>query len=802
MSETPMQKQYREIKEQYSDALLLFRLGDFYELFYEDAKIASKELGLALTKRVDMPMCGIPWHAYEMYLTKLINNGHKVAICDQLETSEEAKKRTTSGKITVKRGVTRVVTKGTLIESCMMQEKKCNFLLSISVSKRCICIAYADISTNVFRCETVSANDLGACLLRINPEEIICSDDIFTDMNIMSILKEYKNIIHTVPSMKFTTVFSKKVVNDFYGTKFLDAFCCNEEELISAVAMIVEYVSSMYFDAKVKLPFPTKLNQNTFLHMDEFTRKSLEINKSMTRGWSLLNTIDKTLTASGARMLADWVASPLIDLAKIEKRLFFVEFFTKKQELLNKIRKILQKIPDIERALTRIYMKKGGPRDLIVVKDAITGIFALHNIVLNHQELKDINIDISQVKPIYEKIDAAIVCENIPYLARDGGFIKFGYDCDLDEFRKFAENGNTFVSGLQSRYIADTGINTLKIKQNGVLGYFIEITPNNSSKIPYSFIHRQTLSSCIRYTTPELENIATKIYTSNENARKRELIIFEQICAEISFFYDALMTASQKISYIDCLSAFAFLAIENKYSKPTIVKEKILHIKNGWHPVVERSLAKDGEIFVKNSCYIDDNSIISLITGPNMGGKSTYLRQNALIVIMAQIGSFVPAEEATIGIADKLFSRVGANDDIAAGKSTFMVEMLETATILHQATPKSLVIIDEIGRGTSTYDGLAIAWAVINELHNKIQARTLFSTHYHELKNINLKNIKFLTALVDERDDKVTFLHKITDGFADKSYGIQVAKIAGFPTHVIDDASKILGKLANPMTKN
>ena len=791
-----MQRQYREVKKQYQDSLLFFRLGDFYELFNEDAKIAAKELGLALTKRVDMPMCGIPWHAYEMYLAKLVNNGHKVAICDQLETSDEAKKRTSGGKVTIKRGVTRVITKGTLIESFLMQEKQCNFLLAIFVNKNKVGLAYADISTCQFQIENISVSELSAALIRIAPEEIICGDDVFCNSEIMQLLHEYKNIIHTVPSVKFTTAYANKVISDFYSAKFLDAFCC-DDVVLSAIAMVIEYVCSMYFDAKIKLAFPTKVVQKEILYMDEFTRKSLEIYKANSRGCSLLKTIDKTLTAAGARMLAEWLVKPLNNINKITQRLNFVEFFTKNIEFLNKIRALLKNMPDIERSLTRVYMQKCGPRDLVVVKNAISIIFDINLLLSSIEFLSDFNFEIEKVRQIYQKIDTAIVDDNIPYLARDGGFIKFGYDCDLDDFRKFSENGELFIKALQDRYIKETGINNLKIKQNSVLGYFIEITPNNISKVPYSFIQRQSLSSGIRYTTADLEEVATKIYTSNENARKRELVIFEQICAEISFFYDILMTASKKAAFLDCITAFAFLAIEQKYVKPDIVNDEILDIVDGLHPVVAHNLAQNGEEFITNSCKIDQNSIVSIVTGPNMGGKSTFLRQNALIIIMAQIGSFVPAKKAIIGVVDKLFSRVGANDDISSGKSTFMVEMLETATILRQATSKSFIIIDEIGRGTSTYDGLSIAWAVINEIHNNIKARTLFSTHYHELCKILLKNIQFLTVTVAENNEQITFLHKIVNGFADKSYGIHVAKIAGFPENVTKDAEKILAQLNN-----
>lgn len=795
---TPMIAQYTEIKKQHPDSLLFFRLGDFYELFCEDAEIASKELGLVLTKRVDLPMCGIPHHAYEMYVTRLINGGHKVAICEQLESPEEAKKR--GGKTTIRRGVTRIISRGTIVESSLLTDKQSSFLMSVVMTGKKIGIAYSDISIGNFRVESIDTQDLLTNITRINPAEIICADNILTSHIALDVMQKFKSIIYPISSDRFSLDSCKKRLTNFYGVKFIDAFGVLPSECVVAAALILEYVNNAHVNADIKLDFPKFENSENYMQIDHFTRKSLELHQSIhgDKKSSLFYTIDKTLTAQGSRLLSEWLANPLSDIKKIQKRLNFVEFFFDNRDFLSKLRSAIDNLPDIERAISRIYMNRGGPRDLSAVKTALEKITRLIHFVRTREELSSLDSDITVFKEITAELKESLSESDLPVSANDGNFIVNGYDMELDECRNLVRNGGYIIQSLQKRYVEETGIANLKIKQNGVLGYFIETTANNTSKVPYEFIHRQTLASCIRYTTPELSTIANKIYTGEGEAKRRELIIFEKLCEKIRFLYDSIKEVSQKISFIDCVSALAVLAVEHKYVRPIMVGDLVLSIKGGRHPVVEQNMIKDGEKFTSNDCEIDKKSIISIVTGPNMGGKSTYLRQNAIIIIMAQIGSYVPSSEAVIGVVDKIFSRVGASDDISSGKSTFMVEMIETSVILRQATEKSFVILDEIGRGTSTYDGLSIAWAVVEEIHNNIRSRTLFATHYHELRQIanNIQNVKFLTVSVSESGGNIAFLHKIKDGFADKSYGIHVAMLSGFPTRVVDRAEEVLKNIS------
>ncbi len=796
---TPMIQQYLSIKGRHQDSLVLFRLGDFYELFCEDAEIASKELGIVLTKRMDMPMCGIPHHAYEMYLTKLINNGHKVAICEQLETPEEARKR--GYKATIRRDVTRVVTKGTLLESSLINDRQSNFLMSIAYHKSGFGIAYADISTGVLKVEQIPHSDLLNNITRINPAEIICSDKLLGDPLLDDSIQRYKSIIHPIPSAKFMVGNLQKKLIDFYGITSSDVFGKIPPECIEAAAIIVEYVSKTHINTQIKLDYPKLIHTNEYVHIDHFTRKSLELNQALNgdKKCTLLYTIDKTVTAQGARLLAEWLANPLFDIEKINKRLDFVDFFFNNRKILEDVRLSLKNLPDIERALSRVYTGKGTPKDLGIIKIALKKIKNLNTLVRSTSALASLDMSIDECDALIAELDKAINDTELPSNANEGNFIKSGYDKELDELRSLIENSTQIIGDLQKRYCAETGILNLKIKHNGVLGYFIETTTNHASRIPYEFIHRQTLASCVRYTTNELCSIANKIYASEGDSKARELFLFNKLTAQINVLYEKIKNASQKVSFIDCVSSLAELAIENKYVKPNIVKENIIEIENGRHPIVESNLLRDGEHFTANDCSINANSIVSIITGPNMGGKSTYIRQNAIIIIMAQIGSFVPASKATIGIVDKIFSRVGANDDISSGKSTFMVEMIETSIILRQATNRSFVILDEIGRGTSTYDGLAIAWAVLEEIHDSIKARTLFATHYHELKKLaeHNQNVRFLTVQVNEQNGNIIFLHKIKDGFADKSYGLHVASLSGFPPNVIKKAEQLLDNIAN-----
>lgn len=792
---TPMEEQYFYFKKQYPDCLLFYRLGDFYELFNEDAVIASKILGLVLTHRHSMPMCGIPWHAHEMYLAKLVKLGYRIAICDQKETPEESKRRGNKGPIA--RDITRIVSSGTVVEDALLNGNKNNWLLAMVQEKDKTALAYADISSGEFFVEELPGNDVSACITRISPAEIICSDSFCSNKQMLSILERYKNIVHILPSIKYNIKIATDRLTKFFGVSFIDSFGKYSQNVTQAIAMIIDYVSSVYKDINTtSLNVPKHVTTSDYMSLDSFTQKSLEltVTQSGESNGTLLSCLDTTSTTQGARMLARWIKAPLLDLEQINSRLNYIDFFVKSHHCLKQVSDYLKTIPDLERATSRIVMRKCGPRDIKAVQIALQSFVKMNEIF--KQNLKDLFIDDNKIIEITKKLSMAII-DAPPLLARDGNFICPGYDRVLDEYNNLLNNGAVIIKNLQHRYISETGISTLKIKNNGILGYFIEITPTYINRVPIDFIHRQTLGSCIRYTTKELSEVANRIYSADVNAKQRELFIFDELINYISSYNDLLHRISNTISFIDVITSFARNANERNYVRPIFNKNNCIEIKSGRHPVVEQSLQYLGNKFTQND--YKSNSELILLTGPNMGGKSTYLRQNALILIMAQIGSYVPAEFANLPIVDRIFSRVGASDDIASGKSTFMVEMLETATILNQATSNSFVILDEVGRGTSTQDGLAIAWAVAEELANNIHANTIFATHYHELTEVkkNIPNIKFYTVEVSENGDDVIFLHKITSGTASKSFGLHIATLAGFPKHVLkraNDIMKLLGQ--------
>ncbi|MBR1944171.1 MAG: DNA mismatch repair protein MutS [Alphaproteobacteria bacterium] len=792
---TPMMAQYKRLKDKHPECLLFYRLGDFYELFYDDAVIASKILGVVLTSRQDAPMCGIPCHAYETYLSKLVNSGYRIAICEQIETPEEAKKRGNKGPI--ERDVVRIVTSGTIVEESLLSSKSNNYLLSIIRESDNIGFAYADVSSGMFFVEVSNIQDINSIITRINPSEIICLDSLCNDIEILNKLEQYKSILHILPNVKFNSTSAIERLTNFYNIKFIESFGNLSSCIIKAAAVIVDYISNIYSSAKLSLLPPKIINSLEHMNLDSFTQKSLELTttQSGNKQGTLLSCLDCTKTAQGARMLSRWITSPLTNIDKINARLNFVDFFVQNKNLLNSIRELLYATPDIERATSRVLMDKCSPKDIKSILVALTNFNAINELLLNNEQLKVLYINDKAINDIIEKLSSAMV-EDPPTFARDGNFIKKGYDKQLDEYRTLLDNAEYYIRQMQIEYSQDSGIPSLKIKSNDILGYFIEISPTYARKVPYSFIHRQTLGSCLRYTTKDLIEIANKIYSAKANTKQRELLLFDDLIQYITNYKSLLRNISHVISFVDVITSFANQALVHNYTKPIFVNEKTIKIINGRHPVVEQSLQNKGENFVSNDFNCDDSSIITILTGPNMGGKSTYLRQNALIILMAQIGSFVPANSATLSISDRIFSRVGASDDIASGKSTFMVEMLETASILNQATDKSFIILDEIGRGTSTYDGLAIAWAVIEELALNIKSRTLFATHYHELSELknDISNINYSTVEVNtnEETDDITFIHKIVPGFANKSFGLNVALMAGFPKKVISRAKEVM----------
>lgn len=795
---TPMMQQYCSIKEQYKDYLLFYRLGDFYELFYDDAITVSKELGLVLTKRVDVPMCGIPWHAAEMYIPRLVKNGFRVAICEQLETPQEARKRGGS-KATVERDVTRIITSGTLVEQDMLPEKSNNFLLAISNCYNSnLAVAYTDVSTGRFLVEEIPSSDLISTISKVAPSEIICSDKLLSQKEFLEVLVNYKSIIRPIPDVKVSGASITDALTKFFKVKCLSVFGDLSKHVLEAIAFIVKYVSEVYKSNDVKLDFPKLVKLSDYMCIDSFTRRSLELTVSQfgSKKSSLLSNIDKTLTSQGSRMLARWLMEPLTNIDKINKRLDFVEFFIANKTMLTNLQEKLANLPDIERAIARVLINRAGPRDLKCISVTLKTAFQISQILKAFPIFSKLHLSFDELNSLINELDCALGDE-LPVLARDGNFIKKGYDPELDEHIDILDRSESIIKSLQLKYVKETGIPTLKIKSNSVISYFIEISPQFASKVPYNFIHRQSLAAALRYTSDELIEIANKIRSAELNIKQRELFIFEALKDKVTAQSKFIKEISNNISFLDVITSLACLAAENKYVRPKMLKDNTLKILKGRHPVVENNLKAKGLNFIENDCEFTPASTLSILTGPNMGGKSTYLRQNAIIIIMAQIGSFVPAEYAEIGVVDRIFSRVGANDDISSGRSTFMVEMIETATILRNATANSFIILDEIGRGTSTYDGLAIAWAVIEDIAQRIKARTIFATHYHELKDLGntLKQIKFLTVSVKEWNGNIVFLHKIIPGFADKSYGINVAALAGFPDYVINRAKELLHNL-------
>lgn len=812
---TPMMQQYMHIKDNHPDSLLFYRMGDFYELFFDDAKIAADVLDIALTKRGkkdgdDISMCGVPHHSYEPYLHKLIKAGYKVAICEQMESPAEAKKR--GYKSVVKRDVVRVVTQGTLIEEGLLDAKTSNYLLSLAKISGQIALAWIDISTGEFQTCVSDQKSFATDIARLDAKEILLSENWLSDVKNADLFKDFKNTLTPQANSVFDFKRSEHRIKEFFEVISLDSFGDFSRAQISAIGALLEYVSLTQKGVLPRLSIPKSFNKYEFLSIDSATRRNLEINQTMSgsKKGSLLGVADKCVTPMGGRLLQSCFASPLTNVDNINNRLDCVEFFLSNKDLRKNIRITLKQIPDIERSLSRIFMGKGSPKDLVAIKTSL-------NETLNLSELLEFAND-NLPLPIKAYLDNLGSYDDLLYvlnsalshevgmLARDGGFIATGYNHKLDELRDLNFNGKDKISQLKEQYRQETAVNTLKISTNNVLGYFVEVSPANSDKITdEKFVHRQTLASAVRYTTSELRQLESDIINAKEQAIKIELHIFDELVAKIIDNSDKISKTAQSVAGLDVVSNLAQIAEDNNYNRPVLTNDSNFKITGGRHPIVEQNINKDvADNFVANDCNLCEPESLWLLTGPNMAGKSTFLRQNALIVFLAQIGSFIPAQSAQIGIVDKLFSRVGASDDLARGRSTFMVEMVETATILNQATEKSLVILDEIGRGTATYDGLSIAWATVEYLHEKTKSRTLFATHYHELTTLQdcLKNLQTYLMQVKEWQGQIVFLHKVQKGSANRSYGIEVAKIAGIPSFVINRAQEILHNLQESDTSN
>ncbi|GHS93925.1 DNA mismatch repair protein MutS [Alphaproteobacteria bacterium] len=799
---TPMMQQYTAIKEKHPDCLLFYRLGDFFELFLEDAVIASKELDIALTKRgkqghgADIPMCGVPAHAYELYLAKLIQKGYRVVICDQIETPEEAKLRGAKGPLA--RDITRIVTRGTLIEDELLPLGN-NYLITLSPLPRnaqTVSLAIADISTGFFGLETFPLADLASHLARWNPSEIVLSSDLFQHASFEALLESWKKILVFLPKSRFQESNARYLLQSVYNVQTLDVFGSLKESEIQAAGVLVDYVLTTQCCQQLPLSPPRRLEAQDFLFMDEATRRNLELmpDAATSRKPSLFSALNKTITAAGRRLFLENLATPLLDSAKINKRLDDIDFFIQNPALRASVRDLLKGLPDMERILSRLVLGRLSPKDLGALRVALEKSEHLASTLAPFEGAAAWHRVLDESTALLPELQRALK-EDLPLWARDGQFIADGFDATLDDLRHTKDYAAENLKQLQDHYIQQTGIVNLKIRHNNIWGIYIEVSAAQTAKVPYTFIHKQTLVNGTRYTTAELSELEKHIEEAESKALKHERALFDELVKNVLAERELLLARASTLARLDVAAAGAHLAVENHYVRPQFETEPILDIVAGRHPVVEQAFSVTESSFSANDCALNpEKRRFLLLTGPNMAGKSTYLRQNALIIIMAQMGLYVPAQKATLGLVDRIFSRIGASDDLASGRSTFMVEMIETAAILHQATPRSFVILDEIGRGTATYDGLAIAWAVSEYLYQKPQCRTLFATHFHELTHLAelFEAIVPVTAATREWEDKIIFLHKIIDGFAQKSYGIHIAQLAGLPKSVIHRATELL----------
>ncbi|WP_422384463.1 DNA mismatch repair protein MutS [Roseibium album] len=818
---TPMMAQYIEIKTANPDSLLFYRMGDFYELFFEDAEIASQSLGITLTKRGkhqgdDIPMCGVPVHTADDYLQKLIAKGHRVSVCEQTEDPAEARKR--GSKSVVRRDVVRLVTPGTLTEERLLDAGTNNYLMALTRLKggslsgdAVFGLAWIDMSTGSFQLSETDQQRLAADLAQVSPRELILADSLLQESDLRLVAEQSGGSLSPVPRAFFDSSTASDRLAHYFGVKTLDGFGTFSRAELSAAAGILSYIERTQLGERPPLDPPMREAGAGRMLIDPATRANLELARTLSgeRQGSLLATIDRTVTGGGSRLLASRLAGPLVNVDAIHHRHDSVAFFLTNEIKREGLRQTLKGAPDMARALSRIALNRGGPRDILSVAQGLAAARA----VLDQTRNGDIPAEIAAARASLEQAPhelgtqlVAAIKEEPPLLKRDGGFVATGYNSDLDELRSLRDESRKVIAKLQAEYSEELGLRSLKIKHNNVLGWFIEAPTAQTEKLtadPARFIHRQTMAGAMRFTTTELADLESKIASAGERALAIELEIFDQLGQAIIETGDAIKAAAHGLSILDVSAALAKLAQEENYSRPVIDDSRAFEIKGGRHPVVELALRKTGgESFVANDANLGPDASeeighIWLITGPNMAGKSTFLRQNALIAVLAQMGSFVPALEAHIGVVDRLFSRVGAADDLARGRSTFMVEMVETAAILNQAGDRSLVILDEIGRGTATFDGLSIAWATIEHLHEVNKSRALFATHYHELTALSAKldRLSNATVSVKEWNGDVIFLHEIVPGAADRSYGIQVAKLAGLPAMVVERSKQVLGQL-------
>ena len=799
-ADTPLMQQYKKIKEEYKNEILMFRLGDFYEMFFEDAKTASKELGLTLTKRnrekgQDVPLAGVPYHSVASYIAKLVEKGYSVAICDQVEDPKSA-----TG--IVKREVTRVITPGTIIDVDFLDKNNNNYIacIKINTTENIAAIAYADITTGEFSVfEIKGKNFFEKALAEMN--KIQASEILLDEKTYSEYIEIFKEKI-SFSGVKFTEVSNVKKAENFITSYFnimsVEVFSLKSKDLaISTSANLLHYIDELQKGNDLPFSKIEYKNIDNIMELNISTQNNLNLvpkRNEETKG-TLLGVLDNCITSVGSRELKKIIKNPFLNIEKIKQRQFYVDYFYNDVLLRESIREYLKDIYDIERIAGKIIYGTENGKDLLSLKDSIRKSLEIYRLLKEHQEIKDIlDIDVKILLDIYNKIELIINIE-APFSVREGGIIKDGYNSELDELRKISKLGKDFILEIEQREKERTGIKGLKIKYNKVFGYFIEVTKANEHLVPEDYIRKQTLVNSERYIVPDLKEYEEKVITAKSKIEALEYELFKQLTSEIKEHIDSLYKLANRIANLDIVSNFAHIATKNSYVKPEMDEGEILEIKGGRHPIVE-TLIPSGT-YVKNDIILDDKNNLIILTGPNMSGKSTYMKQVALNIIMAHIGSYVAADYAKIPIVDKIFTRVGASDDLLTGQSTFMLEMTEVASILNSATKKSFVVLDEIGRGTSTYDGISIATAITEYIHNVIGAKTIFATHYHELTELEKELERAINFRVEVKEDSknVVFLREIVKGGADKSYGIEVARLSGIPKEVLNRSRKILKKL-------
>ncbi|WP_314391728.1 DNA mismatch repair protein MutS [Leptotrichia shahii] len=796
MADTPLMKQYKEIKSNFEDSILFFRLGDFYEMFFEDAVKASRELGLTLTSRnkeknADVPLAGVPFHSADSYITKLVSKGYKVAICEQTEDPKIAKG-------IVKREVVKIITPGTVVDVEALDAKSNNYLMSILKIENKLGIAYIDITTGEFKVTEVEKDDDFVKLFneinKIEPKEVLVTEDFYGEIKekLDDFLQKNDSVVTFVSKIRD----SAKYLMDYFEIVSLESYGIKDKKgIIGAAAMALDYAAAMQVEHELTVEKIEFVNISNYAEINAITSRNLELLKNQrekTIYGSLLWVLDECKTSMGTRLLKRFINNPLLNIEKIRKRQEDVQYFIDNILIREDLREKLEDIYDLERLLGKIIFGSENGKDLTALKKTIKSAVEIMRILGNTDFFK--NIDANILFECYKIIDDSIN-EDAPFSVREGGIIKSGYNAELDEIRNIMNSGKDFLLDIEQREREATGIRNMKIKFNKVFGYFIEITKANLDMVPEHYIRKQTLSNSERYITPELKKYEDTIINSKAKIEDLEYHLFKEISGKLKEHRKILSELAERIAYIDVMVSFAVSAIENNYAKPEMNEEYSFKIEGGRHPVVEKLIGRTD--YVSNDTVFTEKESFVVLTGPNMSGKSTYMKQIALISIMAQIGSFVPAKKANLSVIDKYLTRIGASDDILTGQSTFMVEMSEVSNILNNATEKSLIILDEVGRGTSTTDGVSIATAISMYIHDKIGAKTVFATHYHELTDLENKfaHIVNYRIEVDEKQGKVMFLRNIVKGGADKSYGIEVAKLAGLPKEILVESKKILKRL-------